>query len=75
MKLPLPSILFLFARTTGELLSRHRRTLSATAKKPASLAGFLYLILRNTRLARPFPAPALCSPHLSFTQLAYSNSK
>jgi hypothetical protein len=37
---------------------RHRRTLSATAKKPASVAGFLYLSLSITRLITLFlPRP------------------
>jgi len=70
MKLPsLPIVLFLFSPATAAHSSRrHRRTLSATAKKPASLAGFLYLrlskMLSKTPLAGSFPpaAPLSRSP-------------
>ena len=63
MKLPLPAmVLFLFSPASAANSSRrHRRTLSATAKKPASLAGFLFLKLNLSRLAALFSLPP---PHL-----------
>ncbi len=70
MKLPLPPIVvFLLSPATAANNSRrHRRTLSATAKKPASVAGFRYLILSMmlsmTRLTALFlpAAPLSRSP-------------
>jgi hypothetical protein len=70
MKLyPLAIVVFLLSPATAANCSRrHRRTLSQITKtlsalaktlspftkKPASLAGFLYLILRNIRRTAPF---------------------
>jgi hypothetical protein len=56
MKLPLPPIVvFLLSPATAANNSRrHHRTLSASTKKPASLAGFLYLRLSMTRLTALF---------------------
>ena len=56
MKLPLPAIVvFLFLPAHWRTpLHRLRPTLSATTKKPASLAGFRFLILGISRLTPPF---------------------
>jgi len=64
MKLRLPAIVvFLLSPATAASCSRrHRRTLSATAKKPASVAGFLYLRLSMTRLTALF-LPAARASH------------
>jgi hypothetical protein len=53
MKLRQPAFLVvtIVPATAANNSRRHRRTLSATAKKPASVAGFLYLSLSMTRLA------------------------
>ncbi len=62
MKLyPLAIVVFLLSPATAASCSRrHCRTLSATAKKPASVAGFLYLRLSMTRLTALFlPAAPL----------------
>lgn len=52
MKLQLLAIVFLFLSpaTAANSSRRQRRTLSATAKKPASMAGFLSLRLDFARL-------------------------
>jgi hypothetical protein len=67
MKLRLPAmVIFLLSPVSAAICSRrHRRTLSATAKKPASVAGFLYLRLCITRLTTLFlsAAPLSLSPH------------
>ncbi|CAN5567433.1 hypothetical protein BH20ACI3_BH20ACI3_43120 [soil metagenome] len=64
MKLrPLAIVLFLFSPVTAANCSRrHRRTLSATTKKPASMAGFLYLRLSLTRLTALLLPPAPLPP-------------
>jgi hypothetical protein len=64
MKLPLLAMtVFLISPTTvTNCFRRQRRTLSANAKKPASLAGFLSLQLNLSR-----PLVSLSSPGLSFT--------
>ena len=52
MKLRQPFVVVTIVPATAANNSRrHRRTLSATAKKPAATAGFLYLSLSMTRLA------------------------
>jgi hypothetical protein len=57
MKLSLPAIvLFLFPLPRAHFSPPLRRLLSATTKKPASLAGFLYLILSIAHLNRSFPS-------------------
>jgi len=70
MKLPLPAMSSSYIpRSLASCSPRLRRTLSATTKKPAALAGFLYLILSNIRLAgaflfRSLSFPLLLSPRL-----------
>lgn len=61
MKLTRPAfVVVTIVPTAANNSRRHRRTLSATAKKPASVAGFLYLRLSITRLSAPFlPATRL----------------
>ena len=61
MKLLLPAILLLpfLSPATGEPSPRLRPSLSATTKKPASLAGFLYLILTIAPLNGSFPSATL----------------
>jgi hypothetical protein len=52
-----PFVVFLSAPTAAANSSRrHRRTLSASAKKPAALAGFLYLILSIAHHNGSFPS-------------------
>ena len=50
--------------------ARLRRSLSALTKKPASLAGFLYLSFRLTRLTAPFLLPASLSATSRSSQLS-----
>ena len=71
MKLPPLAIvvLLLSPAIAAHCTRRHRRTLSATTKKPASLAGFLYLIRSNFRLIAAFLSRALTSPHPSAPKL------
>ena len=45
----------------GRSLSAITKTLSPTTKKPASLAGFLFLLTSNTPLTPAFFSPALCA--------------
>jgi len=61
MKLPPPAIvLFLISPVSGELLSPSPPDSVTDRKKPASIAGFLYLRLSMTRLSALFlPAAAL----------------
>jgi hypothetical protein len=66
MKLQLPAmVVFLFLQPLASSSQRLRRTLSATAKKPASLAGFLYFSPTMSRLTAPFlsTAPLSRPPH------------
>jgi hypothetical protein len=57
MKLPLPAILlFLLSPATGALLSTSVPYSVCDYKKPASLAGFLYLILNIAHLNGSFPS-------------------
>ena len=62
--------------TAANSSRRHRRTLSATAKKPASLAGFLYLSSHHLSPHRSFSSR---QPHFPATprslSVDYSNSK
>jgi hypothetical protein len=72
MKLTLPAfvVVTIVPATAANNSRRHRRTLSATAKKPASVAGFLYLTINIPRLTPLFlpPAPLSRSPRsLHFT--------
>lgn len=64
MKLqPLTIVLFLISPTTAANCSRrHCRTLSTTQKKPASLAGFLFLTLYIIRLIAHLPPAAQLHP-------------
>ena len=58
MKLQLLAIVFLFLSpaTAANSSRRQRRTLSATAKKPASMAGFFSLRFDSARIiAHSFP--------------------
>ena len=68
MKLqPLAIVVFLMSPTSAANCSpRHCRTLPATAKKPASLAGFLFLKLNLTLRFALFLslAPTSLQPHL-----------
>ena len=60
-------VVFLISPTSAANCSRpHCRTLSATAKKPASLAGFLFLKFNLTLPFALFPplAPTSLQPHL-----------
>jgi len=63
MKLPPLAIvvLLLSPAIAAHCSRRQRRTLSATTKKPASLAGFLFLRLSITRLTALFLLPARAS--------------
>jgi hypothetical protein len=77
MKLPLLAMtFFLISPTTvTNCFRRQRPSLSANAKKPASLAGFLSLQLNLSRLSSlclPLTSPSH-STHLLLTH--YSNSK
>jgi hypothetical protein len=65
MKLRLPAfvVVTIAPATAVNSFRRHRRTLSATTKKPASVAGFLYLTLNIPRLTALFLPPT----HLSRT--------
>jgi len=77
MKLPLPAIL-LFLFCPGPLanpLHVSAPSLSAPTKKPASLAGFLYLILIIAHLNGSFPSATLFLARLAPNSAAYSNSK
>ena len=73
MKLrPLAIVLFLFSPSTGELLCSSppyfvcdQKTLAATIKKSASIAGFLHLRLNITRLTTPSLHPARASHTLA----------
>jgi hypothetical protein len=57
MKLQLPAlVLFLLSPPLAHSSPRLRPTLFATTKKPASLAGFLYLILSIAHLNRFSPS-------------------
>ena len=70
MKLPLPAIVvFLLSPATGELLSPSPPHSVCDHKKPASLAGFLYLIRSNFRLIAAFLSRAVTSPHPSAPKL------
>ena len=63
--LPAPNLIFLLSLATATNRSRcQRRTLSATTKKPASLAGFRYLMISKFRLAALVPSrsPTLLIP-------------
>jgi len=70
MKLPpLTMVLFLFLAPAAHSSHRQRRTLSATTKKPASLAGFRYLLLSLAHLNGSFlPRPSFSLASLQ-TQL------
>jgi len=54
---------------------RLRRTLFATTKKPASLAGFRYLRLGNSPSHRAFSSRLHAFPCASLPSAHYSNSK
>ncbi len=66
MKMPLLTmiVITIVPATAASCSHRHRRTLSATAKKPASVAGFRFLMLSKTCLALLFlpAAPLSLSP-------------
>jgi hypothetical protein len=76
MNLPhLAMVVFLLCRSTAAHSSRRqRRTLSATAKKPASMAGFLYLFLNMTSADRSFSSQDFTTLPTSLPSVAYSNS-
>lgn len=75
MKLQLPAIVVFLFLTTGDSSPRLRPTLSASTKKPASLAGFLYFSLTFSRLNRSFSLHTPSFPSAFPTSVAYSNSK
>jgi len=62
-------VLLLSPAIAAHCSRRQRRTLSATTKKPASLAGFLYLRLSIAHLNGSFPSPNPLSPRLAPLQL------
>lgn len=71
----LAMVVFLLCRpTAAHSARRQRRTLSATAKKPASMAGFLYLFLNMTSADRSFSSRDLTTPLTSLPSVVYSNS-
>ena len=72
MKLPplaIVVVVLLSPAIAAHCSRRQRCTLSATTKKPASLAGFLYLIRSNFRPIAAFLSRALTSPHPSAPKL------
>jgi hypothetical protein len=71
MKLqPLALVVFPYLPPSAANCSRrHSRTLSAAAKKPASLAGFIFLRLNLSRLPPLFLA--LAAPSLPFLLLKF----
>jgi hypothetical protein len=71
MKLQLLAmVVFLLCQPTAAYSARRqRRTLSTTAKKPASLAGFLYLLLSMTSADRSFSSQNLTTPSPRSLQL------
>jgi hypothetical protein len=64
MKLPLlaMAVSLLSPTTAANCFRRHYRTLSASPKKPASVAGFLFLKLNLCRLPSLFSSLAPPSP-------------
>ena len=77
MKLPRFTmvVLTIIPATAANCSRPHGRTLSATAKKPASVARSLYLRLSITRLTTPLSFRSPTFPEPSFPQVDYSNSK
>jgi len=67
LRLLMMVVFLLFLVTAANCSPRHCRTLSATTKKPASLAGFLYLGLTFSRRTALFlPATSLSCRRRSF---------
>jgi hypothetical protein len=77
MKLPPLTIIvsLLCPPTAANHSRRHCRTLSVSAKKPASVAGFLYLRLSISRLTAPLLHAAPAShPHPSLKLITQTPS-
>jgi len=77
MKLPLPAIVvFLFLPAHWRTpLHRLRPNSVCATKKPASLAGFRFLILGISRLTPSFSSRDPHFTHPSLPSVTYSNSK